>query len=440
MKKFIFLLSFLFAFAAHSQVIFQSDFEDWTGGIPDGWNGVQTNIGTGNFAEYTASAQSGNSSCQLINTSSTHKRFTTTGLPIVSGQSYDITFWVRGQGEIRTGIYNGVDATQNQFNSYIIVNSSSWSMHTQTVSSNQTNNAGEIIMSVRNTNAAQDHLQIDNITIQVSGLVVDTVSIYDIQYTTDPDGDSPYMDQVLYTYGVVTATGSAGFFIQDGTGPWSGLYIFNNTFTVSLGDSVMCRGKIIEYNDMTEMTQVASVDILGTTAVPQPTVITTAQVNTEEYESVLVRVINASCTNASAGFGMWAINDGSGATLVDDVFFAYTPTLGQSYNVTGPVFFSFNEFKILPRNASDVEIYTSIAETLKPEINIYPNPATDYVNINFAGTGNLIITNILGQVVYAVSHTESTISLNVAEWKSGMYFVTVTNNSGDKYSYKLLKN
>jgi hypothetical protein len=441
MKKFIFLLSFLFAFSAHSQVIFQSDFEDWTGGIPDGWNGVQTNIGLANFIQNSTTPQSGMYSCQLVNTSSSHKRFTTTGLPVVSGESYDITFWVMGDGEIRTGFYNGVDAQQNVYNSYITVNSATWTMYTQTVTSNQTNNDGEFIFSLRNTNdITHDHLSIDNITIQVSGLVVDTVSIYDIQFTTDPGGDSPFMDQIVYTYGVVTAAGSGGFFIQDGTGPWSGLYIFNNTFTVSPGDSVLCRGKIIEFNEMTEMTQVASVDILGTTSVPQPTVITTAQVNTEEYESVLIRVVNANCTNADAGFGMWGINDGSGATLVDDVMFAYTPTLGQSYNVTGPAFYSFDEFKILPRNASDVEIYTSVDEPLKTEVNIFPNPATDYVSIHVSDASDVNITNILGQVVYAVNQSGNTTNVNVSQWQSGIYFVTVTNTSGEKSSYKLLKN
>jgi len=53
------------------------------------------------------------------------------------------------------------------------------------------------------------------------------VSIYDIQYTTDSSGDSPYTSETVTTQGVVTAVfGSNYVWIQDGSGPWSGLYIY----------------------------------------------------------------------------------------------------------------------------------------------------------------------------------------------------------------------
>jgi hypothetical protein len=42
-----------------------------------------------------------------------------------------------------------------------------------------------------------------------------TTSIYAIQYTTDPSGDSPLKDQAVTTEGVVTAVFGSGYFIQD---------------------------------------------------------------------------------------------------------------------------------------------------------------------------------------------------------------------------------
>jgi hypothetical protein len=439
MKKLSILILFFLAVSLHGQIIFQSDFESWTGGIPTGWNGSQTNIGTGNFLEYTTSAQSGTSACQLINATSTHKRFTTSALPIVSGQSYDITFWVRGQGEIRTGMFNGVDAAQNVYQSYINVNTSSWTMQKQTIVSSQTNNNGQFIFSLRNSNSAQDHIQIDNITIEFSTTAIDTVSIYDIQYTTDPSGDSPYLNQILFTYGVVTAKGSAGFFIQDGTGPWSGLYIFNNSFTVNLGDSVLVLGKIEEYFNMTEMTQVTACQILGTAQIPDPAVITTAQVNTEEYESVFVRVINAECTNVNSGFGMWTVNDGSGAALVDKLFFEFVPTLGVNYNVTGPVMYSFSAFKIEPRSASDIAIFSSVKELPGSVIQVYPNPATDIVNINLSNKMILQITNILGQTIYSANDLTGFHKLDVSQWHAGLYFMTFISETGEQKVHKLIR-
>jgi len=441
MKNIFIIISFFLAISLQGQTIFQSDFEDWTGGVPDDWNGSQTNIGTGNYVEYTTSAQSGTSACQLINTTSSHKRFSTQGVPIVTGQAYDVIFWVRGQGEVRSGLYNGVDAGQNAYQSYITVNSSTWTMQTQTITSGYTNSAGQFIISLRNTNATQDHLQIDNVTIQYSSAIIDTVSIYDIQYSTASPEDSPYMDQTVYTTGVVTAFKPGGFFIQDGVGPWSGLYIYNNTFTVAPGDSILIQGKIVEYFNMTEMTQVAVLTVLGQTTVPAPTGISTAQVNMEEYESVLVRVFNAECTNPNPGFSMWAINDGSGVAKVDTFFYDYpNPTLGVFYNVTGPVMYSFSEFRIEPRNAGDVEINTSVEESEIAEFKIYPNPASDIVKIFVSENCELNITNILGQNVYSSELFAGESKINIASWQAGIYLVNVSTDDAKKSVYKLVKN
>ncbi len=439
MKKLCILFSFLLAVSLQGQVIFTSGFEDWNAGVPDGWNGSQTNIGTGNFVEYTTSAHTGTSACQLINATSTHKRFTTAALPIVSGQSYDVTFWVRGQGEIRTGLYNGVDASQNTYQSYVTVNSSTWAMYKQTVTSNQTNSNGQFIFSLRNTNAAQNHLQIDDILIEFSTTSIDTVSVYDIQYTTNASGDSPYKDQTVYTYGIVTAKGTAGFFIQDGPGAWNGLYVYNNTFAVNPGDSILLLGTVTEYYNMTEMTQVTLCQVLTSTQVPAPTIITTSQVNSEEFESVFVKVINAKCTALPNTNAEWTVNDGSGQALINDLMYAFVPTLNVYYNVTGPVNYSFSQFKIEPRNASDVEIYTSVQENSAANIQVFPNPATDFVKIIAPAESSIMISNILGQTIYVSEQISGDFTLNINDWNNGMYIVLIIEDNFKQHAYKLVK-
>ena len=52
--------------------------------------------------------------------------------------------------------------------------------------------------------------EIDNITINEGSTpppTIDTVSVYDIQYTTDPNGNSNYVSQQIITGGIVTAVG-----------------------------------------------------------------------------------------------------------------------------------------------------------------------------------------------------------------------------------------
>ena len=60
------------------------------------------------------------------------------------------------------------------------------------------------------------------------------MTIQDIQGTGDI---SPLDGQIVQTTGIVTGV-SYGFFIQNGTGPWSGLWVYVSSPTVSSGDEV----------------------------------------------------------------------------------------------------------------------------------------------------------------------------------------------------------
>jgi len=80
------------------------------------------------------------------------------------------------------------------------------------------------------------------------------VPIHDIQYTTYSSGDSPYKGQTVITRGVVTGIESEGFFIQNGSGPWSGIYIYlDSSPSVNLGDLVEVKGYVKEYYGLTEI-------------------------------------------------------------------------------------------------------------------------------------------------------------------------------------------
>jgi Endonuclease I len=67
------------------------------------------------------------------------------------------------------------------------------------------------------------------------------VSIYDIQGQQE---DSPYSGQVVSTTGVVTGNFGTSYFIQNGTGLWNGLFIYESGRNPSIGDSVIVTGEI----------------------------------------------------------------------------------------------------------------------------------------------------------------------------------------------------
>jgi hypothetical protein len=425
--KTICTISFIFFFIAisNAQVIFSSNFEQWTAGNPDNWMGSATNIGSANVLEYTDSPYAGSKACKLVNTANDHKRFTTEGLTIEQGATYTIKFFAKGKGDIRTGLFNG-DYT---YNNYISVQTTEWTAYQQTISSNNSHTNGQFIFSLRNTQA-ENHIIIDEVVVSIlSG--IDTIPIYDIQYTTDISGVSPYKEEIVFTSGIVTAVHGDGYFIQDGIGAWSGLYIYDKDNTPQIGDSLLVKGEIVEYFGMTEMTNVSVFEKLGTATVPQPTLVTTNQVNQEAYESVLVKVGNAVCINANAGFGMWTVNDGSGACKVHNLIYQYTPMLNVVYGIIGPVFFTFDEFRIEPRSSADVIVQTTVPEHKQTnQFKIYPNPANDFISIESNETLYLTITDITGKTVYSSNIKSISQYIDISTFDNGFYSIQGKKSDG----------
>ncbi len=189
---------------------------------------------------------------------------------------------------------------------------------------------------------------------------VPLVSIQDIQTTSDPGGDSPFVGQVVTTRGVVTAFFYAGgdrlTFIQDGEGPWSGLMLFRPNGFVDLGDLVEVTGEVSEFFGLTEIA-FGDVTVLSSgNPLPAPKVLPTGSMAQEQWESVLVRVEDVVVINDDLGFGEWLVDDGSGGARVDDLGnCSYAPASGDTLAyVQGPLHFSFGNFKIEPRDDGDI--------------------------------------------------------------------------------------
>jgi predicted extracellular nuclease len=190
---------------------------------------------------------------------------------------------------------------------------------------------------------------------------VTLTSIYDIQYTTDPSGDSPYEGQTVTTQGVVTAffydEGNRYTFIQEGTGPWSGLVLYSPNGFVNVGDLVEVEGTVSEYWGLTEIAN-GDVTVLGSSPVPAPELLASGDVSQEQWESVLVRVENVTVTNDDLGYGEWLVDDTSGGVRIDDLgSYGYAPNNSDLLDyVQGPLNYSHSDFKIEPRDDDDIGI------------------------------------------------------------------------------------
>jgi hypothetical protein len=438
-KLFTLLLSLSLGFAGFGQVIFESDLSSWTDEDPDGWMGVKTSISSDDVIESMIGVEHGTSMAQLINATADHKRFTTESIAVTAGETYEIKMWVTGTpgSELRTNFYDETNDSYGTYNPYFDIDAETGgdlTMLSQTVTIPADCDDGEFIISIRNTDELVGIL-LDSVAIAVGEPPVsELVSIYDIQYSEEADFVSPYTDELVTTSGIVTGVFLFGaaegtFFIQDGDGAWNGIYVFETGTPVALGDSVEVTGLVAEYFTLTELVSVSSVEIISSGhAMPNAVAVPTGSVTDEEYEGVLVLLEDAKCTNPDVGFGQFEVDDNSGARLVDDEMYTYTPALNSYYNITGVSFLSFGETKVYPRMLSDIEVtgYAGIDSPEANSINIYPNPANEFVTLNVSSNASVVIYSIDGAVVYKENGNINTI--DVSAFDAGVYQVVVTEN------------
>ncbi len=196
-----------------------------------------------------------------------------------------------------------------------------------------------------------------SVTFSIIG--IPTLSIYEIQGQQET---SPYVNETVTTSGTVTAVADNGFFMQNGEGAWNGIFVVldeNSPFTMpTFADEVQITGLVYENYDYTQIKDLSNflITFSSENLLINPVTITTNEVNLEKYESVLVKVENAICTdaNTSDNYGKWELNDDSGVALADDIIFAYAPTLGNNYDITGVVDYAYGDFTINPRNENDI--------------------------------------------------------------------------------------
>ena len=100
-----------------AQTVFESGFENWTDNVPTDMGGLRTNLVLDSVFQETENVHGGTYAVRLQLATGSHKRFTTQPMAVTAGTTYDISFWVRGRGQVRTNIYDG-RATGSGYASY----------------------------------------------------------------------------------------------------------------------------------------------------------------------------------------------------------------------------------------------------------------------------------------------------------------------------------
>ncbi|MGQ9603490.1 MAG: FlgD immunoglobulin-like domain containing protein [bacterium] len=220
-----------------------------------------------------------------------------------------------------------------------------------------------------------------------------------IQTVPDTNDASPLAGYQVTVRGIVTSPSSSfggPFFMQDAPGAWNGIYIYDPTARVDLGDSVTVSGLVMEYYGLTE---IASVDYLKEEAnqvrVPEPTLVSCPQCNLapESYEGVLVKMDSVTVISLPDQYGEWLVQSDDDTCKVGDMAIDFGPGydypgFGSLISLTGCYRYSFGEYKIEPRFNDDIYIHegctAGVGSPSRFEIiSSGPNPVTSETMIKF---------------------------------------------------------
>ena len=299
------------------------------------------------------------------------------------------------------------------------------------------------------TVTAEDGISIQDWTVTITEEVIPDMSIYDIQYTTETSGDSQHINEQVRVSGIVTAIyifqdDFKGYFLQDSASVWNGMYVYDpGRDSTQLGDSLTLVGTVNEYYNVTQVSDVVEyIENSSGNTLPDPLIITTGETDPEPFEGVLVTVENAECIDNDLGYDEVELNDGSGVIIVDDYIYDYTGTdaftISNIYRVTGVMYYSSGDYKIIPRDAGDIEDVTVVNDPFAGvNIRVYPNPGNGLFRLVVNNVKNeslgIEIINLQGQILYRnVINDPAGFSeiIDLTKFGKGLYFLRI--NDGNK--------
>jgi cytosine/adenosine deaminase-related metal-dependent hydrolase len=215
-------------------------------------------------------------------------------------------------------------------------------------------------------------------------------TIYEIRDGTVGVGEAVFLEDVIVT----AVNGSSSVFVQvptdrgDYTGAAnSGLNIFVGDVSTmpQRGDRIDVSGTVADFFGLAQLDSLTSITVNSSqNALPTPVVVTPAEIGTggsrgEELESVLVRVENVEVTDEnpdSQDFGEFVVD---GELRVDDLMFEILPDpqVGDQFDaLVGPLYYSFSNRKLLPRDENDVITGPPRLSDLQPDAVYLENNTT----------------------------------------------------------------
>jgi hypothetical protein len=294
-----------------------------------------------------------------------------------------------------------------------------------------------------------------------------------IWYVQRPAIGGTYFDeshiegQQVTVSGIVTSSSPAfggPFYMRDGTGPWSGIYIYWPAANVAFGDSVTISGVVSEHYGLTEIGSKDFYDNHGSKLPVYPdtvanTVIMADSMVSESYEGCFVDLDSMEVTTYPDSYGEWDVDDlaHQAAVPIGDLAIEYGaygyayPGLGSIVNIQGCFTYSFSEYKLEPRDSADIFVIDACQSgaeagdglTARLEQNA-PNPFAAGTTIRFAVPSEtrvkVAVYDVTGRLVRELADKVMTPGEYTVTWNGkdnrnqevgpGIYFYTFTTPKG----------
>lgn len=142
---------------------------------PNKWFGSKTSIESDSISHFAFGVNYGNAGIKMVNEDTAHRRLSTKPMMLNKGQTYEVSYWTRGNGSVRAGLYDG-DASDGDYGySYAQWNyvgaGTNWTKKSDTLTADTTNANGEFILSVNFTEPTM-HVQFDSVVISKQSIAL----------------------------------------------------------------------------------------------------------------------------------------------------------------------------------------------------------------------------------------------------------------------------
>ncbi len=242
-------------------------------------------------------------------------------------------------------------------------------------------------------------------------------------------------------------------YLQDGTG---GICVYDPsgiiTTQYNVGDGILnFTGELDSYYGLKEIIPVVNSEAANSTGnVITPIEVTTADLtaNWESYESKVITMINldfgASAGSLFANGTNYDVTDVNDAAMVLKTNF-YTDiadeTIPQKAIVVGIALENDGTYMIAPRYFNDITEVTSTSVNTKFELlDVYPNPFSDKVVVEYKDVVSIEVVNSIGQIVKNIDgNLSDKVTISTSELSDGIYILKITDVNGVVVTQKVIK-